>query len=84
MALFGNKTDMPKDKWKVTTEEAKEFAQKNGIKIYQPLKVRNNPEFIEEIKSLSPGLKCTLFKLIYSNLEHPEKSTFTFPFKLIV
>lgn len=30
------------------------------MKIYQPTKVRNNTEFIEEIKSLNPDLLCVV------------------------
>ena len=34
LALFGNKSDIPKEYWKVTIEEAQEFAQKNNIKLF--------------------------------------------------
>ena len=33
--LFGNKNDQPKDQWKVTIEEAQEFAQKNNMKFFE-------------------------------------------------
>ena len=34
----------------------KQYAISNNIKIYQPLKIKNNTEFIEEIKGLSPDV----------------------------
>ena len=36
---------------KMTPSPVKEFALEKNIKIYQPLKVRENFEFIEEIKN---------------------------------
>ena len=33
--LFGNKNDQPKDQWKVTIEEAQEFAKKNNMKFFE-------------------------------------------------
>ena len=38
----------------------KEFALEKKLKIYQPTKVRNNTEFIEEIKALNPDLLCVV------------------------
>ena len=38
----------------------KEFALEKNLKIYQPTKVRNNTEFIEEIKALNPDLLCVV------------------------
>lgn len=34
----------------------KEFAEENGIKVFQPAKIRDNTEFIQEIKNLKPDL----------------------------
>ena len=34
LALFGNKSDISKEYWQVTIEEAQEFAQKNNIKLF--------------------------------------------------
>ena len=45
---------------KIISSPVKEFAVQKGIKIYQPVKIRNNKEFIEEIKSLSPDLLCVV------------------------
>ena len=33
--LFGNKIDMPKDEWKITTEEAKKYAQENNMAYFE-------------------------------------------------
>ena len=38
----------------------KEFALEKNIKVYQPAKVRNNPEFLGEIKNLQPDLICVV------------------------
>ena len=38
----------------------KELAEEKQLPIYQPLKVRNNVEFIEEIKALNPDVICVV------------------------
>ena len=38
----------------------KEFAMSRGLNVYQPVKIRNNTEFIEEIKSLNPEVICVV------------------------
>lgn len=38
----------------------KEFAISNGIKVFQPIKVKNNTEFIDEIKDLKPEVICVV------------------------
>lgn len=45
---------------KLKKSPVKEYAEEKGLKIYQPQKVRNNQEFIEEIKSLNPDLICVV------------------------
>lgn len=45
---------------KLTPSKVKEFASEKGLKIYQPLKVKNNEEFINEIKSLNPDVICVV------------------------
>ena len=43
--------DKPKGRgMKMIASPVKEFALEKNLKIYQPTKVRNNTEFIEEIK----------------------------------
>ena len=63
--------DKPKGRgMKLIPSPVKEFAIEKNLKIYQPLKVRNNEDFIGEIKSLNPDVirysqngmyKCTWF-----------------------
>ena len=47
--------DKPKGRgMKLTASPVKQFALENGLKVYQPVKVKNNEEFIEELKKLNP------------------------------
>lgn len=53
--------DKPKGRgMKLICSPVKEYALEKNIKIYQPTKVRNNPEFIKEIKSLNPDIICVV------------------------
>ncbi len=53
--------DRPKGRgMKMIASPVKEFALEKGIKIYQPEKVRNNEEFISEIKALKPDIICVV------------------------
>ncbi len=53
--------DKPKGRgMKMIASPVKEFALEKNLKIYQPTKVRNNTEFIEEIKTLNPDLLCVV------------------------
>ena len=53
--------DKPKGRgMKMAFSPVKEFAISKNIKIYQPLKIRKNEEFIEEIKNLNPDLICVV------------------------
>ena len=53
--------DRPKGRgMKMIASHVKEFALEKGIKIYQPEKVRNNEEFISEIKALKPDVICVV------------------------
>ena len=45
---------------KMIMSPVKEFAIEKNIPIYQPIKVRNNEEFIEEIKNLKPDVICVV------------------------
>ena len=45
--------DKPKGRgMKMVASPVKEFATEKNLKIYQPLKVKNNEEFIKEIKEI--------------------------------
>lgn len=53
--------DKPKGRgMKMIASEVKEFAISKELKIYQPIKVKNNYEFIEEIKKLNPDVICVV------------------------
>ncbi len=41
---------------KVTFTAVKQFAVENNLPVYQPEKLKNNTEFVEELKSLKPDL----------------------------
>lgn len=45
---------------KLVPSPVKQFAEEKGIKILQPLKVKNNNLFIEEIKQLNPDVICVV------------------------
>ena len=49
--------DKPKGRgMKMIATPVKEYAIEKGLKVYQPEKVKNNVEFIDEIKTLNPDL----------------------------
>ena len=53
--------DKPKGRgMKLVPSPVKEYALERGFKVFQPLKVRKNPEFIEELKSLNPDVICVV------------------------
>ncbi len=53
--------DKPKGRgMKMISSPVKEFAIEKNLKIYQPEKVKNNIEFIEEIKELNPDVICVV------------------------
>ena len=53
--------DKPKGRgMKMIASPVKEYALSKNLKIYQPEKVRNNTEFIEEIKLLQPEVICVV------------------------
>ncbi len=53
--------DKPKGRgMKLTPSEVKIFAQEKGLSIYQPEKIRNNEEFINEIRNLNPDVICVV------------------------
>lgn len=45
---------------KLAESEVKKFATQKGLKLLQPEKVKDNKEFIEKIKDLSPELICVV------------------------
>ena len=53
--------DKPKGRgMKMIATPVKEFAVSKNIPVYQPLKIRKNTEFIEEMKALKPDIICVV------------------------
>lgn len=53
--------DRPKGRgMKFVASPVKEYAVSKNLKVYQPEKIRNNIEFIEEIKNLEPDVICVV------------------------
>lgn len=53
--------DKPKGRgMKLVGSPVKEFAMEKNLTIFQPVKVRNNPEIIEQIKALEPDVICVV------------------------
>lgn len=45
---------------KLVSSPVKQYALEKKLTIYQPEKVKNNPEFLEEIKNLNPDVICVV------------------------
>lgn len=53
--------DKPKGRGMAMAEsEVKQYAKEKGIKIFQPERIRKNPEFIEEIRALNADIACVV------------------------
>ena len=53
--------DKPKGRgMKMVASPVKEYAIEKNLQVYQPVKVRNNPEFLEAVKKLNPDLICVV------------------------
>ena len=53
--------DKPKGRgMKLVQSPVKEYALEKNLKIYQPEKIKNNEEFLQEIKSLNPDVICVV------------------------
>ena len=53
--------DKPKGRgMKLIPSPVKQYAEEKGIKVLQPLKVKNNDQFINEIKSINPDVICVV------------------------
>lgn len=53
--------DKPKGRgMKVIPTPVKKYSEEKKLPVYQPVKIRNNEEFIEEIKKLNPDLICVV------------------------
>lgn len=53
--------DKPKGRgMKMIPSPVKEFAIEKNIPVYQPLKVRNNEEFLDEVRNMNPDVICVV------------------------
>ena len=53
--------DKPKGRgMKLVASPVKEFALEKKLEVYQPIKIRNNQEFIDKIRSLNPDIICVV------------------------
>ena len=53
--------DKPKGRgMQMAESDVKKFAVEHGIKVFQPEKVRKNPELIEELKALKADIACVV------------------------
>lgn len=53
--------DKPKGRgMKLAYSPVKEYALEKNLKIYQPIKIKNNIEFLDEIKTLAPDVICVV------------------------
>lgn len=53
--------DKPKGRgMKLTYSPVKEYAIQNNLRVFQPIKIRKNEEFITEIKELNPDIICVV------------------------
>lgn len=53
--------DKPKGRgMKLAYSPVKEYALEKKLKIYQPIKIKNNTEFLDEIKTLAPDVICVV------------------------
>ena len=53
--------DKPKGRgMKLTPSPVKEYALEKNLKIYQPIKVRKNEEFLDKIKNINPDVICVV------------------------
>ncbi len=53
--------DKPKGRgMKMIPSEVKVYAEEHNLKIVQPLKVKNNPEFVQELKEINPDVICVV------------------------
>lgn len=53
--------DKPKGRgMKLAYSPVKDYALEKNLKIYQPIKIKNNTEFLDEIKTLAPDVICVV------------------------
>ena len=53
--------DKPKGRgMKMIASDVKIYAEEHNLKVVQPLRVKNNPEFVQELKEINPDIICVV------------------------
>lgn len=61
VALVVTNTDKPKGRgMKLIPSDVKKYAIEQNLEVVQPVKVRNNPEFVEKLKDINPDVICVV------------------------
>ncbi len=61
VALVVTNPDKPKGRgMKLIPSDVKKYAIEQNLEVAQPVKVRNNPEFVEQLKNINPDVICVV------------------------
>ncbi len=61
VALVVTNPDKPKGRgMKLIPSDVKKYAIERNLEVVQPVKVRNNPEFVEQLKDINPDVICVV------------------------
>lgn len=61
VALVVTNPDKPKGRgMKLIPSDVKKYAIEQNLEVVQPVKVRNNPEFVEQLKNINPDAICVV------------------------
>ncbi len=61
VALVVTNPDKPKGRgMKLIPSDVKKYAIEQNLEVAQPVKVRNNPEFVEQLKDINPDVICVV------------------------
>ena len=61
VALLVTNPDKPKARgMKLIPSDVKKYAIEQNLEVVQPVKVRNNPEFVEQLKDINPDVICVV------------------------
>lgn len=61
VALVVTNPDKPKGRgMKLISSDVKKYAIEQNLEVAQPVKVRNNPEFVEQLKDINPDVICVV------------------------
>ena len=61
VALVVTNPDKPKGRgMKLIPSDVKKYAIEQNLEVVQPVKVRNNPEFVEQLKNINPDVICVV------------------------